>query len=86
MDGNNSNTGPSENILWSNSNIQMWSTSKELKIGYFMKAGPTEKFLWNKRSIQVSALQLKIKNQIMAYCWTFKKDPLKLHILWTIQN
>ena len=26
----------------------------------------------------MSGPQLKIKNQIMAYRWTFRKDPLKL--------
>ena len=38
------NTGTSENI-WSNSSIQMWSTSKDWKTGYFIKTGATEKFL-----------------------------------------
>ena len=27
---------------------------------------------------EISGSQLKIKNQIMAYRWTFRKDPLKL--------
>ena len=35
-------------------------------------------FFKNKRTNRISGSQLKIKNQIMAYRWTFKKDPLKL--------
>ena len=38
-------TGPSQNIFWSNSNIQMWSTSRDWKTGYVIKTGPTEKLL-----------------------------------------
>ena len=30
------------------------------------------------RWTRISSPQLKIKNQTMAYRWTFKKDPLKL--------
>ena len=50
MGGNNSNTGPSENILWSNSNIQMWSISKDWKTGYVIKTGPTQEKHPYKRS------------------------------------
>ena len=39
------NTGTSENIPWSNSSIEMWSTDKDWKTGNVMKTGPTEKFL-----------------------------------------
>ena len=42
---NSINTRTSKNILWSNSSIQMCSTSKDWKTGYVMKTGPTEKFL-----------------------------------------
>ena len=38
---NSTNTGISENILWSNSSIQMWSTSKDWKKDYVIKTGPT---------------------------------------------
>ena len=65
----------------------MWSTSKDWKTGYAIKTGPTEKFPKNKRSTIISGPQLKIKNQIMAYHWTFGKDPLKLERkLWAIDN
>ena len=57
------------------------STSKDGKTGYVGKTGPTEKFLQNKRSTRISGPQLKIKNQIMAYQWAFRKDPLKLEKL-----
>ena len=56
----------------------MLSTSQDWKTGYVIKTGPTEKFLYNERSTLKSGLQLKIKNHIMAYRWTFKKVPLKL--------
>ena len=36
------NTGTSENIIWSDSSIQMWSTSKDWKTGYVIKTEPTE--------------------------------------------
>ena len=43
---NSINSGTSESILWSNSNIQMWSiNNKDWKTGYVIKTGPTEKFL-----------------------------------------
>ena len=65
----------------------MWSTSKDLKTGYVIKAGPSENFLYNKKSTRISGPQLKIKNQIMGYCWTFGKDPLKLEkVLLAIYN
>ena len=32
----------------------------------------------NKGSNCINGPQLKVKNQIMAYFWTFGKDPLKL--------
>ena len=84
---NSISTGTSENILWSNSSIQMWSTSKDWKTGYVVKTGPTEKFFENKRNTHISGPQLRIKNQIMAYRWTFRIDPLKLeNILWAIHN
>ena len=35
--------------------------------------GPTEKFHKNKRCTRIGGPQLKIKNQIMAYHWTFGK-------------
>ena len=35
-------------------------------------------FFQNKRSTRIGRPQLKIRNQIMAYRWTFGKDPLKL--------
>ena len=35
-------------------------------------------FLWNKRRTSINGPQLKIKNQIMSYQWTFGKDSLKL--------
>ena len=75
---NSINTGPSQNILWSNSSIEMWSTSWDWKTGYLIKAGPTGKFLWNKRNTCISRRQSKIKSEIMAYRWTFGKDLLKL--------
>ena len=56
----------------------MCFTNKYLKRGYVIKTGPTEKQLQNKENTRISGLQLKIKNQIMAYCWTFGKDPQKL--------
>ena len=56
----------------------MWSTSKDLKTGYVINAGPFENFLYNKRSSRISGPQLKIKNIIMGYHWTFGKDPLKV--------
>ena len=56
----------------------MWSTSKDLKKGYVINAGPFENFLYNKRSTRISDPQLKIKNQIMGYHWTFEKDPQEL--------
>ena len=46
----NINTETSENIILSNSSIQMWSTRKDWQTGYVIKTGPTEKFLSNKRS------------------------------------
>ena len=42
---NSINTGTSENILWGNSSILMWPTSKDWETGYFIRTGPTEKFL-----------------------------------------
>ena len=42
---NTINTGTSENILWNNSSIQMWSINKNWKTDYVIKTGPTEKFL-----------------------------------------
>ena len=42
---NSINTGTSENVLWSNSSIQMWSISKDWQTSYAIKSGPTEKFL-----------------------------------------
>ena len=45
MEDNSINTGTSENIIWSNSNIQMWSSRKDLKTGYVIKTGLSEKFL-----------------------------------------
>ena len=42
---NSMNIGTSENILWRNSSIQMWSTSKNWKKDYVIKTGPTEKLL-----------------------------------------
>ena len=74
---NSINPGTSENIPCSNSSIQIWSTSKDLKASYVIKTGPTEKFLQNKKSIRISGPQLKIKYQFMAYGWTFKKDSAK---------
>ena len=39
------------------------------------------------RETPAKRLQLNIKNQIRAYGWTFKKDPLKLEkILWAIHK
>ena len=45
LKNNRINTWPSPNILWNNSSIQMWSTSKDWKTGCVIKTGPTEKFL-----------------------------------------
>ena len=45
IEHNSINAGTSENILWSNSSIQMWCTSMDWKTGYVIKTGPTEKFL-----------------------------------------
>ena len=56
----------------------MWSTSKDWKTSYFIKTGLTEKFLSNKRNALISGPNLKIKNQIMTYRWTFGTDLLKL--------
>ena len=56
----------------------MWSASKDWKTGCVIKTRPTEKFLQNKSSTHKSGSQLKIKNEIMAYCWTFGKDLLNL--------
>ena len=75
---NSINTGTSEDILWSNSSTQMWSTSKDWKAKFINKTGPTKTFVKNKRSTRINGPQLKLENQIMAYRWTFKKDPLKL--------
>ena len=71
-------TWPSQNVIWNNSSIQMWSTSKDWKTNCVLKTGPTEEFLQNKRSTLISSPPLKIKNQITAYRWTFGKDPLNL--------
>ena len=51
----------------------MLSTSKDWKIGCH-KIWTYKNFIQNTRSIP----QLKIKNQIMAYRWTFGKDPLNV--------
>ena len=84
---NSVDRGPSRNIFWSNSSTKMWSSSKDWKTGYVIKTGPTETFLQNKRSTRISGPQLKIKNQILAYRWTFGKGPLKLdEILWAIHT
>ena len=56
----------------------MWSTSKDWKTSYFIETGPTEKFPSNKRNALISGPNLKIKNQIMTYRWTFRIDLLKL--------
>ena len=56
----------------------MWSTSKDWKAKFINKTGPTKTFVKNKRSTRINGPQLKLENQIMAYRWTFKKDPLKL--------
>ena len=41
--------------------------------------------IWYKRSTRISGPQLKVKNQIMAYRWSFGKDSLKLEkLLWAI--
>ena len=62
----------------------MWSTSKYWKIGYVIKIGSLKIFS-KRREAPVSGPQLKIKNQIMVYRWTFGKDSLKLEkILWAI--
>ena len=45
LKNNRISTWPSPNILWNNSSIQMWSTSKDWKTGCVIKTGPTEKFL-----------------------------------------
>ena len=42
---NSINTRHSQNILWSDSSIQRWSTSKSWKTGCVIKTRPTEKFL-----------------------------------------
>ena len=45
-----------------------------------IKTGPTEKRstrLSEKRSTRISGSQLKVKNQTMAYRWTYGKDPPK---------
>ena len=42
-----------------------------------MKTRHTEKFLQNEKNTLINGVQLKVKNQIMTYCWTFGKDPLK---------
>ena len=76
---NSINTRSSQSILWNNSSIQMWSTSKDWK-GCVIKTWPSEKFLWNNRSTLISSPQLKIKIQIMAYHWTFRVDPRNLEI------
>ena len=57
----------------------MWSTSKDWKRGNAIKTGPTEEFFQNKRKQPYKRLkgqnlkQLKIKNYIMGYRWTFGK-------------
>ena len=82
------NTGTSENFIWSNNSFAMWSMwSKDWKTSYVIKAGPTEKFLQNKRNPCISEPELKIKNQIIIYRWTFWKDSLKSEkVLWVIHN
>ena len=45
---------------------------------HVFKTGPTEKFLSNKRSTRINSPELKFKNQIIAYRWTFEKDSQKL--------
>ena len=37
------NTEGFENILWSNSSIQIWSINKDWKTGYVIEISPTEK-------------------------------------------
>ena len=41
---NSINTGTSENILWSNSSIQIRSITKDWITDYVIKTGPTENF------------------------------------------
>ena len=45
---------------------------------HVFKTRPTEKFLSNKRSTRINSPQLKLKNQIIAYRWTFEKGSQKL--------
>ena len=65
----------------------MWFTTNDWKKVYVVKIGPTEKFFLNKKSSGISDRQSNIKNQIMAYRWTFRKDSVKLEkILRAIHN
>ena len=41
---NNISTWPSQNILWNNGSIQMWSTNQDWKTDCVIKTEPIEKF------------------------------------------
>ena len=57
------NARTSENVLWSNSSIQMWSTSKDWKTVYVLKTGSTEIFS-KIREAPVSASTIKDQKPI----------------------
>ena len=76
IEHNSINAGTSENILWSNSSIQMWCTSMDWKTGYVIKTGPTEKVSVkrDKYPYKRSTFKDQKSNYGISILWTFGKD------------
>ena len=56
------NTGASQNILWSNSSTQMWSTSKDWKTDHVIKLDLVKSFSKEKRTYKRSTIKEQKSN------------------------